>query len=331
MKIKKRKIGEGKRTFMVAEAGLNHNGKLKQAKELVKNAKKAGADAIKFQTFKAEKLTSRKNRYFKLFQSLELRKTEWIKIKKIADRVGIIFFSTPLDEQSADFLDELGTPAFKIASGDLTHLPLLKHVGKKKKPIILSTGIGTISEIDEALNTIYSTGNENVALLHCVSNYPAKVEDMNLRAIQTLRETFRVPVGLSDHTPEIIAPITAVSLGAAIIEKHFTLDKNLPGPDHRASLEPDEFKTMVKTIRSIEKALGGGEKVPRKSELKLKIGARRSLVSKREIPKGARITKDMVKVARPGNGIEPKFIDVVMGRKARKKIGAEEVIKWNMV
>lgn len=331
MKIKNRKIGVHEKTFIVAEAGINHNGDLKQAKELVKKAKIAGADAVKFQTFNAEKLSSRKNKYFKLFQSLELKKNEWIELKKVADRRGITFFSTPFDEESADFLDELNVPAFKIASGDLTHLPLLKHIGKKKKPIILSTGIGTIPEIDEALNTIYSTGNKEVALLHCISNYPAKIEDMNLRAIQTLRETFQVPVGLSDHTTEIITPIAAVSLGAAIIEKHFTLNKNLPGPDHRASLEPDEFKAMVGIIRSIEKALGGGMKVPRKSELKMKIDARRSLVSRVDIPQGARIMKNMVKVARPGSGIEPKFINVILGRKARRRIKAEEVIRWDMV
>lgn len=331
MKIRNRKIGGDGKTFIVAEAGLNHNGELEQAKELVKKAKRADADAIKFQTFKAEKLASKKNKYFELFRSLELKKNEWVELKKVADGIGIIFFSTPLDEESADFLDELNVPAFKIASGDLTHLPLLKHVGKKKKPIILSSGMGTIPEIDEALNAIYSTGNKEVALLHCVSNYPAKIGDMNLRVIPTLREAFQVPVGLSDHTREIITPIAAVSLGAAIIEKHFTLNKNLPGPDHRASLEPGEFKTMVRGIRNVEKALGDGIKVQKKSELKIKISARRSLVSRADIPKGVRITKCMIKVARPGGGIEPKFIDIVLGRKARRKIRAEEVIKWDMI
>lgn len=331
IKIGSKIIGEGGAVFIIAEAGINHNGKLQQAKKLIKKAAKVGADAVKFQTFKAESLCSRGSEYFELFKSLELSKAEWAEIAKLAQSLGIIFLSTPVSEESADLLDNLGVPAFKVASGDLTHLPFLKYIAKKNKPIILSTGMSTLAEIDEALNAIYSVGNKAVVLLHCVSNYPTNVEDVNLNAIKTLEQAFKLPVGFSDHTIGTIVPVAAVSLGAKVIEKHFTLDKNLPGPDHKLSLNPDEFKEMAGNIRIIEQALGDGVKAPCESETKVRETLRRSIVANANIPRGTIITKDMLKVARPGSGIEPKFIDIVVGRTAKQDIQADEILSWGKV
>jgi N,N'-diacetyllegionaminate synthase len=322
-------IGEGCPAFIIAEAGINHNGKLKQAKELVKRAKEVGADAVKFQTFKAESLCSRKSKHFELFKSLELTRDEWARIGETAQDLGIMFFSSVFDEESVDLLDCLDAPAFKIASGDLTYLPLLEYVAKKHRPIILSTGMSTLAEVDEALETIYSTGNKDVVLLHCVSNYPTNPEDVNLKAMNTLEQVFGLPAGFSDHTVGTVIPVAAVSLGARAIEKHFTLDKDLPGPDHRLSLDASEFKEMVTSIRMVEQALGDGVIAPRKSEAEAIRSGRRSIIAKKRIPAGATITQDMLKIARPGTGIEPRFIDIVIGRAAKKHISEDQALTWD--
>jgi N,N'-diacetyllegionaminate synthase len=317
-------VGRGYPCFIIAEAGVNHNGNPEKAIQLVKAAAGAGADAVKFQTLTAEGLCSRCSPYFDLFRPLELDRKAWEEIAAAARELGIIFISTPFDEESVDLLDELGVPAFKIASGDLTHLPLIEYIAEKNKPIILATGIATIEEIDEALAAIHGTGNEDVALLHCVSSYPAPVEDMNLRSINTLEDRYDVPVGLSDHSMGSLVPVTAVALGAALIEKHFTLDSSLDVPDKELSLDPAEFKEMVRKIRTVEQALGNGIKKPSQSELEIRDAARRSIVAKRDIPKGTTISADMIKIVRPGTGIAPKDLKKVIGSIARHDIPAEE-------
>ena len=340
IKIENRYISEDYPTFIIAEAGVNHNGSLELAKRLVDVAKKAGVDAIKFQTFKTEKVVSKfapKAEYqikntgnnesqYEMIKKLELTEEEFIELYKYTKEKGLIFLSTPFDFESADFLEDL-VPAYKISSTDLTNLPFLEYIAKKGKPIILSTGMATLGEIEEAVNTIKKY-NEDIILLHCITNYPADFEELNLRAIKTLKEAFKLPVGYSDHSLGIYAPIAAVTLGAVVIEKHFTINKNLPGPDHKASLNPEELKEMVKAIRLIEKALGDGIKRPTFSEEKIKKVVRKSLVANVDIPKGSIIKREMVTIKRPGIGIEPKYLDKIIGKKAKRDIKKDEVIRW---
>ena len=344
VRIADKLVGNGEPCFIVAEAGVNHNGEIRLAKKLIDAAKSAGADAIKFQAFKTERLvtlTAAKAPYQKertgkgsqydMLKKLELSLDDLEVLSKYAKKKGIILFFTPYDEGNVDLLDKMGVPAFKIASCDITNLPLLEHIAKKKRPILLSTGMSTMGEIGEALRTIYKTGNKNVVLLQCTSDYPPKIEDANLRVIQTLKKVFKVQVGYSDHTIGIYSPIAAVALGASIIEKHFTLDKNLPGPDHKMSLEPAELKEMIKAIRQVEKALGGLEKKPTESEEKMKKVMRKSVVAKVDITKGTTILKDMLTVKRPGIGVEPKYFTKIIGHKAKKDIKKDEVITWDKV
>ncbi len=340
IKIENRYISEDYPTFIIAEAGVNHNGSLELAKKLVDVAKEAGVDAVKFQTFKTEKVVSKfapKAEYqikntgnnesqYEMIKKLELTEEEFIELYKYTKEKGLIFLSTPFDFESADFLEDL-VPAYKISSTDLTNLPFLEYIAKKGKPIILSTGMATLGEIEEAVNTIKKY-NEDIILLHCITNYPADFEELNLRAIKTLKEAFKLPVGYSDHSLGIYAPIAAVTLGAIVIEKHFTIDKNLPGPDHKASLNPEELKEMVKAIRLTEKALGDGIKRPTFSEEKIKKVARKSLVANIDIPKGSIIKREMVTIKRPGIGIEPKYLDIVVGKMAKRDIKKDEVLKW---
>lgn len=326
-------IGEGEPCFIIAEAGSNHDGKLEIAKRLIKAAKDAGADAIKFQTFKAEKLASPKyaKGMHKSLEKYEL-KAEWhAQLKKYADELAIVFLSTPFDEGSVDLLDKIGVPAFKVASGDLTHLPLLGYIAKKRKPMIVSTGGGSLGEVEEAINAIRNHGNNEIILMHCVSNYPAKIEDANIRAMITMRDTFHLPVGYSDHSLGSLVPLGAVALGACIIEKHFTLDRSLPGPDHPFAMEPDELKEMIIQIRNTEKALGSPIKKRTKSEDGVYKRARRSIFARRNIPKGTKITQDMVAILRPSVGLQPKFLDNVIGRKSKMDIKAHTSITWNEI
>ena len=338
------KISEN-RTFIIAEAGVNHNGDIKLAKKLINVAKDAGADAVKFQTFKAENVviknaekaeyqketTGIRESQYDMIKKLELTEEDFRELADYAKKEGILFLSSPFDKESVDLLYELDVPAFKVASGEITNFPLLKYIAKKEKPIILSTGMSTLGEVEEALNVIRSEGVRDVVLLHCVSNYPAKIEDINLRAMETLKHAFKVPVGFSDHTLDITASIAAVALGACVIEKHFTLDRKLLGPDHKASLEPNELKEMVKTIRDLEKALGDGIKRPTKDEVEIKRVARRSIVAKEDMSKGIIITEDMLDVKRPGTGIPPKYMEMIVGRKAKENIIKDEIIAMGMI
>jgi sialic acid synthase SpsE len=225
----------------------------------------------------------------------------------------------------------MGVPVYKIASGDLTHIPLLEYISNKHKPIILSTGTATIGEIDESLNKIYDAGNKKVALMHCISNYPTNYQDTNLKFIQTLKQVFKIPVGFSDHTKGILIPPLAVANGADLIEKHFTINKNLPGPDHQLSLEPKEFKEMVKNIRITESAMGDGIKTLTEEEKQVKELGRRSITAKINIPKGDPITENKIKIVRPGFGIEPKFIDLIVGKIANTDIQKNQTISWKMI
>lgn len=330
IKICERQIGEDEPVFAVAEGGINHNGSVEQAKRIVKRAAEIGADAVKFQTFKAEELALRRNEYFKLFKRLEINEQGWRKVKEATNEARIIFISTPLDEASVDLLADLEVDAFKIASSDLTHIPLLRYVASKKKPLILSTGMATPAEIDEALTTVYNEGNREVALLHCVSSYPADPSEMNLRVIQTLSENFLIPTGLSDHTEGTAVSLAAVALGATIIEKHFTINKKLYGSDHKFSLEPSQFRKLIKDIRIVQRSLGDGIKRPSCSEVKMIPCIRRSISSKTNIPAGTILTRDMLKFTRPGDGIPPKEAELLIGRKVRKYIPADEILTWDM-
>ena len=341
IKIGNKLIGEGEPCFVIAEAGVNHNGDIKLAKRLIDVAKKAGGDAVKFQTFKAEdvvtknvalaeyqkKSIEKKESQLKMLKKLELSYEDFKKLKKYADKKGIIFLSTPDTEEDAVFLKNL-VPAYKIGSGDLTNLPLLEKVAKKKKPIILSTGMSTLNEAREAVRVVKKQGNNKIILLHCTTNYPCPLEEVNLRAMQTLKKEFDLPVGYSDHTLGMIVPITAVALGAQVLEKHFTLSRDSLGPDHKASLEPKELKEMVIAIRKAEKALGVGIKKPTKSEEKIKGDARKSIVAMINIPKNTKITENMLIIKRPGIGIEPKYLNKIVGKRARRDIKKDTLINF---
>ncbi len=335
------------KTFIIAEAGVNHNGDVVIAKKLVDAAVEAGADAVKFQTFKAGEIVTTKavkagyqaentgagETQFEMLKRLELSSSAHEELAGYCTKKGIIFMSTPFDAESADMLDMLGMKIFKIPSGEITNKPLIEHIALKRKPLILSTGMSYISEVEKAvgwINEKWKSLNERpqLTLLHCVSNYPALPEDSNLLAIKTMEKAFRLPVGYSDHTPGIEVAIAAVALGAKVIEKHFTLDRNMEGPDHKASLEPDGLKAMVKAIRSVEKSLGDGIKRPVKNEEDTKTSARRSLVAARDIKAGKIISSDDVTVKRPGDGILPEFKDIIVGMRARQNIAADSVIRW---
>ena len=333
-------VGHDEPCFIIAEAGSNHNGSLEQAKKLVDVAAEAKADAVKFQIFKAESLYSKytpefsylkgQNTY-ELIKSIETPR-EWIKeLAEYCKSKNIIFFASPFDFEAIDILDKY-VPAFKIASFEITDLELLKYAAEKGKPMIISTGMANLGEIEDAITAIRSVGNENIILLHCNSLYPTPVEIANLRAIETMRTAFKVPVGFSDHTLGIHIPIAAVAMGACLIEKHFTLDRTLPGPDHSFAIEPDELKEMVRCIREVEKAKGSG--IKEKSDLEseeMYVKARRSIHAKVDIPKGTKITRDMLIIKRPGYGIKPKFIDMVVGREAKKDIREDEWVTWDAV
>lgn len=343
IKIGNKVIGKDNPCFIIAEAGSNHDGKLEQAKKLIDVAVSAGADAVKFQSFKADKIAAKTKddivkidiagakTLFDLYKNLELPQ-EWLEeLIEYAEEQGIIFLSTPFDEESADILDEIGVPAFKIASFELVHLPLLRHVARKNKPIILSTGMANLGEIEEAINVILSEGNNKIILLHCGIGYPLPMEAVNLAAMETLRQTFSCPVGYSDHTMGITIPIAAVSRGANVIEKHFTINRNLPGPDHSFALEPDELKAMVQAIRDVEKAIGSPRKEVLENELIHYRRGRRSIFAKVKIPKGTKITEDMLAILRPGIGLKPKYLEIVIGREAKVDIEAQEPITWDKI
>ena len=326
--------------YIIAEAGVNHNGSLELAYKLIDAAKAAGVDSIKFQTFKSTNLVShdaQKAEYQKnttgggtqvdMLKKLELSYEDFLKLKAYCDKVGICFLSTPFDFESIDFLNSIDMPFWKIPSGEVTNLPYLLAIAKTGKPVVMSTGMCEMNEIEAAIKVLRENGTKEIKLLHCNTEYPTPFEDVNLRAMQTMRDAFNLEVGYSDHTKGIEVPIAAVALGATIIEKHFTLDRNMEGPDHKASLEPDELTTMVTSIRHIEKALGNGEKMPSPSERKNMAVARKSIVAKETIKTGDLFTEKNLTVKRPGTGISPmRWLDV-LGTKANRDFEEDELIE----
>lgn len=345
VEIAGRKVGLGHPCFIIAEAGVNHNGSLALAKELLDVAADAGADAVKFQTFKAErvagahapkaayqmKTTDISESQVDMLRRLELSPEAHAELQGSCRRRGVLFMSTPFDPPSADLLEELGVPVFKIGSGELTNWPFLEYVAGKKKPIILSTGMAYLSEVDDAVRVIRRAGCNQLVLLHCVSQYPASPADANLRAMHTLAAAFATPVGYSDHTLGIEVPLAAVALGACVIEKHFTLDRSLPGPDHQASLEPGELRSMVAGIRTVEAALGHGRKEPAASEEDNARLARRSLVAARDLPAGSKLSKDSIDTRRPGTGLPPAMLPYVVGRTLRIDVSDGSVLTLEML
>ena len=340
VKIGEKDIGGREPCFIIVEAGSNHNGKLEIAKKMIDVAVESGVDAVKFQIFQAENLYSKytpefsylkgKNTY-ELIKSIETPR-EWIKeLSSYCKDKNIDFLASAFDFEAVDLLEKY-VPAFKIASFEITDLELIKYTAEKGKPMIISTGMANLSEIEDAINAIKSVGNENIILLHCNSLYPTPVEIVNLKAIETMRTAFKVPVGFSDHTLGIHMPIAAVAMGACVIEKHFTLNRTIPGPDHPFAIEPNELKEMVRCIREVEKAKGNG--IKEKSELEseeMYVKARRSIHAKFDIPKGTKITREMLVIKRPGYGIKPKFVDIVIGKEAKEDIKEDEWITWEMV
>jgi N,N'-diacetyllegionaminate synthase len=320
------------KTFIIAEAGVNHNGSLELAKKLVDVAADAGADAVKFQTFKADKLVSRsaqKAEYQKqttskdesqydMIKKLELDEHAHRELIRCCDEKQIMFLSTPFDSDSIDMLNGFGMPIFKIPSGEITNLPYLRHVGRLGKEVILSTGMSDLREVEDALNVLVQAGTdkEKITVLHATTEYPCPIDEVNLRAMQTIQNAFNVKVGYSDHTQGIEVPIAAVAMGACVIEKHFTLDRTMDGPDHKASLEPEELKAMVRGIRNISQALGDGFKKPSKSEIKNLVAARKSIVAARRIRLGEIVCEDNITIKRPGNGINPMRWDEIIGQRA---------------
>lgn len=323
-------IGPGHPCFVIAEAGVNHNGSVDLAHRLVDAAAAARVDAVKFQTFRPELLcapdapkesyqvvtTGDQESQLKMLEGLVLSEEAHHQLKQHAESLGLLFLSTPFDEPSADYLDTLGVPAFKIGSGEVTHLPLLRHVGGKRRPVLLSTGMSTLQEVSAAVDTLQQAGDPPLILLHCVSCYPCEPADSNLRAMDTLRRTFGVPVGFSDHTLGAAVPLAAVARGANALEKHLTLDVNLPGPDHKASLEPRDFKALVHDVRAVERSIGDGQKQPAPAEEEGRRLGRRSLCAAVTIRKGELISREKIAVLRPGDGIPPAEIDAWIGRLA---------------
>ena len=331
------------KTFIIAEAGVNHNGRLELAKKMIDAAVEAGASAVKFQTFKAEKVVSRyapKAEYqrktttadesqLEMIKKLELNVADHRALIDYCKKKNIQFLSTPFDLESIDLLNELGLDIFKIPSGEITNLPYLRKIGSLKKQTILSTGMADLVEIKDAIDVLTGAGTKlkDITVLHCNTEYPTPLEDVNLKAMLTIKAAFPgMRVGYSDHTLGIEIPIAAVAMGATVIEKHFTLNRNMEGPDHKASLEPDEFKAMVHAIRNIEKAFGNGIKKPSPSELKNKPIARKSIVAACDIRKGEPFTEKNLTAKRPGTGINPMRWDEVIGQKAIKDYQQDELI-----
>jgi N,N'-diacetyllegionaminate synthase len=332
-------------TLIIAEAGVNHNGDFELAKKLVLAAAETGADFVKFQTFKADKIVSKSAKkaayqernindgddsQYAMLKKLEMPEEWHSKLIQYANEQGIKFLSTGFDNESIDFLDKLGSPLFKIPSGEITNKPYLKHIAGKGKPVIISTGMANLEEIKAALDVLIENGLpiEEITVLHCNTEYPTPMEDVNLKAMLSIQYELGVKIGYSDHTQGIEVSIAAVALGATVIEKHFTLDRNLPGPDHKASLEPNELKAMVQAIRNIEKAVSGsGIKEPSSSEQKNIAVARKSIVAAIPIKKGELLTEENITVKRPGNGISPMLWDKIIGQLAAKDFEPDELIE----
>jgi len=344
IRVAGRSIGTGHPTYIVAEMSANHNQSLDQAVELIKLAKDAGADAVKVQTYRPDTITiDCDNEYFRikgtpwagrtLYQLYEEAYTPWDwypRLSEVASQLELHLFSSPFDHSAVSFLEEMKVPAYKVASFENIDLPLLRCIARTGKPVILSTGMATLAEIDEAVRTIGEAGGDELALLKCVSAYPAPPEEMNLRTIQNLAESFAVPVGLSDHTLGISVPVAAVALGATIVEKHFTKSRAVPGPDSAFSLEPQEFKAMVDAVRTAERAIGGvtyevapGERASR--------ALRRSLFVVRSVAAGETFSEENVRSIRPGHGLHPRYMEKVLGRRANRDIERGTPLDWDLV
>lgn len=338
IQIGSRWIGPGHPCFIIAEAGVNHNADPDLARKMVDVAVSAGADAIKFQTFKADRLVALPlgstdaacASQREMLRRLELSEEAHRQIWEHCRRKNILFLSAPFDEASSDFLEDLGVSAFKIASGELTNLPFLMHVAGKGKPIILSTGMATLEEVRAAVSAIRSAGDVPLTLLHCVSHYPARPDEANLRVLRLLDKTFHVPVGFSDHTLGVEVALAAVALGAAAVEKHFTLDSSLPGPDQALSIEPTRLAELVCCVRNVEAALGHGRKEPTPAELEVARAARKSLVAARLIRAGAHLTADCIAAKRPGIGLPPSMIRDILGRRINRNVEPDTILTLEM-
>jgi len=340
IQIGDRRIGNGERCFIIAEAGSNHDQRYEQAVELIKVAAAAGADAVKFQVFTAGKIAARTtdriaslaedkfNAYgkdlYELYKKLEIPR-DWLpQLQKIAAELGIMFCSTPFDEEAVAELELLNIPFYKIASFELVHLPLIKCIARTGKPVVLSTGMATLEEIDDAVSVLTAADCRQYALLHCGIEYPPRMEDIHLAAMDTMRQRYSCPIGYSDHTQGITIPIAAVARGATIIEKHFTISNDLPGPDHKYALMPAELKAMVEAIRDVEKAIGRPEKRPVEREMVYLQRGRRSLFAAVDLKKGSTITRESVAILRPGSGLMPKYLDEIIGKKVKTDIAVNE-------
>lgn len=343
--IGNRPVGRGHPTYVIAEAGANHNRDLGIARQLIDTAAKAGADAVKFQTYSGKRIYSTKTPRFKylesvsdkppaeLLEEIELPREWQGELAAHARARGIDFFSTPFDHDAVRELDELGVPVLKIASFEIVDLPLIRRAAETGRPLLISTGMATLAEVEEALEAARGGGTPAVGLMQCTSVYPAPPERANLRAMDTMRRAFGVPTGLSDHTTGIAVPIAAAALGAAFVEKHFTLDRNMPGPDHPFALEPHELRAMVEGIRDSQIALGDARKAGPSPEERAEmfVLARRSLIAARDLPKGTVLERDMITVKRPGYGIPPKHLELVLGRTLKTDVEEDEILTWNMV
>jgi len=339
IQLSKRKfVGNNHPCYIIMDVAANHNCDLETAKRLVEVSAKMGADAVKLQTYTAEGLYSEKT---PLFSHTPISPFELIKqyqhprgwlpiLKEVADQYNIDFISSPFDYEAIDLLEEVDVPFYKVASAEIVDLELIAYMAKTEKPIIISTGMSDMEDIEDAVNTILENNNEKIIILHCNTLYPTPVEAVNLKAINTLQTSFRYPIGFSDHTLGIQISLAAVAIGAKVIEKHITLNRNQKGPDHKFSLEPPELKALVQGIRDIEKAMGDGVKKPHPLELEENYEkGRRSIIAAKNIPEGTQITRDMLTVKRPGYGIKPKFIESLIGKKARSNIEKEQWITWN--
>ena len=343
VQIGDRKVGVGEPCYIIAEAGVNHNGDITLARKLIDVAVEANAEAVKFQTFKAElvaipgapkagyqmETTDTSESQMDMIKGFELPPEAFQDLQFYCKEQGITFLSTPYDKDSVDLLAHLNVPAFKIASAEIVNTPLIRHIARKGKPIILSTGMSYLSEVETAVRTISNEGNNQIVLLHCVSNYPAPNVDVNLRAMLTLSQAFQVPVGYSDHSGSLEVAIASVALGGTVIEKHYTLDNNMPGPDHRASMNPSELADLVTGIRAVEAALGDSVKAPSNSEQGNRATMRRSLYANRNLQEGTTLQEIDIVALRPAGGISPDSIDQVLGKKLQKPVASGTPIAWS--
>jgi len=339
-KVGNKLISEKEPCFIIAEAGVNHNGSIKLAKKLIDVAREADVDAVKFQTFHAEDivtLKSKKAKYqyrakektqYEMLKNLQLSFDKFRELKEYCDNSNLEFISTPYDIKSVEFLNEIGVKRFKVASADLINKPLIEAIAKTKKQIILSTGMATLGEIEKTISFIYNLGNKNIILLHCTTSYPTPYNQVNMNILNTLKNSFGLTIGYSDHTLGIEIPIMAVSMGAKVIEKHFTLDRTMEGPDHFASLEPSELKKMVKAIRNVEKSFGSKRKKITDNEKKNIFYMRRSIHASIDIKNGEVIKDNNIKITRPFDGIKSWYVDVILGKKIKNNIKKDDPIRW---